>query len=110
MHDSVQRVFRRLLGHRRLAEGQHVELAVEYFRVKAHCVSAVTVEGQIRNDLWHDRFSCAVSRANPILRGLYSRRTADAQSDSPSNNFMPHRVTPWVELQNVPSRVQASPI
>ena len=60
MHDSVQRVFRRLLGHRRLAEGQHVKLAAEYFRVKAHRISAVAVEGQIGNGLWHGGLLCGV--------------------------------------------------
>src|ERR1700730_13168272 len=60
MHDSVQRVFRRLLGHRRLAEGQYVKLAAEYSRVKAHRVSAVAVEGQVGNGLWHGCFLCGV--------------------------------------------------
>src|ERR1700677_1238282 len=55
MHDAIERVFRRLRGHRRLTEGQHIELAVEYLRIKAHRVSAVAVEGEIGNGLWHGR-------------------------------------------------------
>src|SRR5258708_33623366 len=70
MHDPVQRVFGRLLGHRRLAEGHHLELAVEYFRVKAHRISAVAVEGQIGNGLWHGRFLAVLRQIRYF--GVYS--------------------------------------
>src|ERR1700686_1773673 len=87
MHDSVQRVFRRLLGHRRLAKGQQVELAAEYFRVKAHRVSAVAVEGQIGNGLWHGGFLCGVVQTRYFGDLYLTRRTAAAQSDRPVKKF-----------------------
>src|SRR6266436_8255710 len=88
MHDSVLRVFRRLPGHRRLAEGHHVELAVEYFRVKAHRVGAVAVEGQIGNGLWHGRFLCVVTgRPDTLVDCILIRRMADAQSDRSIKTF-----------------------
>src|SRR6266436_4898984 len=87
MHDSVLRVFRRLPGHRRLAEGHHVELAVEYFRVKAHRVGAVAVEGQIGNGLWHGRFLCGVECKPDTSGTVPVRRMADAQFDRTVEEF-----------------------